>query len=135
MRALISVYDKENIVEFARELVALDWEIISTGGTFKTLKENNIPVKEVEEVTGQREILSGRVKTLHPKIHGGILFRRDNKDDKKTIEEEQIKPIDMIVNNLYPFENCLREGKDHETLIENIDIGGPSMIRAAAKKL
>lgn len=133
MRALISVYDKENIVEFAGELVALDWEIISTGGTFKTLKENNIPVKEVEEVTGQREILSGRVKTLHPKIHGGILFRRDNKDDKKTIEEEQIKPIDMIVNNLYPFENCLREGKDHETLIENIDIGGPSMIRAAAK--
>ena len=133
MRALISVFDKENIVEFAEELVGLGWEIISTGGTFKKLKENNIPVKEVEEVTGQREILGGRVKTLHPLIHGGILFRRDKEDDLKTVKEEGISSIDMVVNNLYPFEKVLSQTKDQEKLIENIDIGGPSMIRAAAK--
>lgn len=133
MRALISVYDKKNIVNFAKKLVGKNWEIISTGGTYKILKEEGLPVKEVSEITNSREILSGRVKTLHPNIHGGILYRRDNEEDLKTISEEEILSIDMVVNNLYPFEESLNANKDHADMIENIDIGGPSMIRACAK--
>ncbi|WP_308533943.1 bifunctional phosphoribosylaminoimidazolecarboxamide formyltransferase/IMP cyclohydrolase [uncultured Peptoniphilus sp.] len=133
MRALISVYDKEGIVEFANNLIGLGWEIISTGGSYKTLCQNKVPCKEVQEITGQREIFGGRVKTLHPKIHGGILYRRDEEEDQKILQEEKILPIDMVVNNLYPFEMCLNEGKSHDELIEKIDIGGPAMIRAAAK--
>lgn len=133
-RALISVFEKEKIVEFARELINLGWEIISTGGTYKLLKSNDIKVIEVYEVTGFKEILNGRVKTLHPFIHGGILYRRDDENHVNTANEIGISSIDMVVNNLYPFEKVLNsENNSHENLIENIDIGGPSMIRAAAK--
>lgn len=133
-RALISVFDKEGIVDFTKELVALGWEIISTGGTSKILNEAGINVMEVEEVTNFPEMLDGRVKTLNPFIHGGLLYRRDNDEHVKKIREMKIEPIDMVVNNLYPFEETIkRPGVSHEEIIENIDIGGPSMIRAAAK--
>lgn len=133
-RALISVYNKEKIVEFSKSLVELGWELISTGGTYNLLKEANIPVLEVEEVTKFPEILDGRVKTLSPYIHGGLLFRREVEEDIEKIEEMGIIPIDMVVNNLYPFEETLKkDGVSHEEIIENIDIGGPSMIRAGAK--
>lgn len=132
--ALISVYDKEGIVDFTRELVGFGWRIISTGGTFNHLKENNIEVTDVNEITDFPEILDGRVKTLHPKVHGGILYRRDLKDHVNTIKEHGISSIDMVVNTLYPFEETLNNmDSTHEELIEKIDIGGPSMIRAAAK--
>ena len=133
MRALISVFDKEGIVDFAKELANRNWEIISTGGTFKKLKDAGIDVISVDSVTGFPEILDGRVKTLNPKIHGGILARRDIKEHMETLKNEGIDAIDMVVNNLYPFEEKLLDKADHETMIENIDIGGPSMIRAAAK--
>ncbi len=133
-RALISVFDKTGIVEFARELVNLNWEIISTGGTYKKLQEENIPVTEVTEITEFPECFDGRVKTLHPKIHGGILSLRDNKSHVEKMEELNIQAIDMVVCNLYPFKETLqKEGVSHEDIIENIDIGGPSMLRAAAK--
>ena len=133
-RALISVYDKKGIVEFAKSLRALNWEIISTGGTSKVLKEANIDIIEIEEVTNFPEILDGRVKTLNPNIHGGILYKRDNEEHINTLEKLNINSIDMVVNNLYPFEETIkRSNVSHEEIIENIDIGGPSMIRAAAK--
>ncbi len=133
-RALISVYDKKGIVEFSKELKELGWEIVSTGGTKKTLETAGIEVTDIEKVTNFKEVFDGRVKTLNPYIHGGILFRRDNSEDLETLEELNIKPIDLVVNNLYPFkETLLKEGVTHEEVIENIDIGGPSMIRAAAK--
>jgi len=133
-RALIGVYNKTGIVEFVRGLVSLGWEIVSTGGTAKSLKDNGIEVIEVEEVTGFPESFEGRVKTLHPKIHGGILAIRDNKLHKETMEQFHITPIDMVVCNLYPFkETMTKDSVSHEEIIENIDIGGPSMLRAAAK--
>lgn len=133
-RALISVFDKEGIVDFVKELVALNWEIISTGGTSKALKEAGINVIEVDEVTNFPEMLDGRVKTLNPYIHGGLLYRRDNESHVEKVKEMNIQAIDMVVNNLYPFEETIKiEGVTHEEIIENIDIGGPSMIRAAAK--
>lgn len=133
-RALISVYDKTGIVEFSKSLIELGWEIVSTGGTYKLLKQENITVLEINEVTNVKEMLDGRVKTLHPLIHGGILYRRENQKHVETIKNENIHPVDMVVNNLYPFEKVLNsENNSHENLIENIDIGGPSMIRAAAK--
>ncbi len=133
-RALISVYDKEGIVEFSRELKTLGWEIISTGGTYRALKEAGIEVLEVESITEFPEILDGRVKTLHPFIHGGLLYKRDDSNHVATVEKMKIKPIDMVVNNLYPFEETIKKiGVSQEEIIENIDIGGPSMIRAAAK--
>lgn len=133
-RALISVFHKDGIVEFALELKKLGWEIVSTGGTFKILKDAGIEVIEVEDVTKFPEILDGRVKTLNPYIHGGLLYRRDDENHVKTIEDMQIKGIDIVVNNLYPFEETIKKpGATHEEIIENIDIGGPSMIRAAAK--
>lgn len=131
--ALISVYDKDNIVEFSKELIKLGWNIVSTGGTFKLLKENSIDVMEVSDLTDFPEILGGRVKTLNPKIHGGILHRRDSKEDLATIENLGIRSIDLVVNNLYPFEEKLNSSASQEEIIENIDIGGPTMIRAAAK--
>ncbi len=131
--ALISVYDKSGVVEFAKGLQELGYGIISTGGSFKLLNDNGIDVKEVSQVTKFPEMLAGRVKTLHPKIHAGILYRRDEEGDVKTLEEMGIGPIDLVVNNLYPFEEMLALDKDEKTMIENIDIGGPSMIRAAAK--
>ncbi|ABK61189.1 MULTISPECIES: bifunctional phosphoribosylaminoimidazolecarboxamide formyltransferase/IMP cyclohydrolase [Clostridium] len=132
-RALISVFNKEGIVDFAKFLVNKGVEIISTGGTYKHLKENNIPVTEVNEVTGFDEILDGRVKTLHPAIHGGILAIRDNKEHMSIIENKGIKPIDMVVVNLYPFFEKVKEDLEFQEKIEFIDIGGPTMIRAAAK--
>lgn len=132
-RALISVFDKRGIVDFAKELVELGWQIISTGGTFAELKNAGIDVVEIEEVTDFPEILNGRVKTLNPYIHGGILYKRDDEKHVKTLEDMNISSIDMVVNNLYPFEETMLKGKGHDEIIENIDIGGPSMIRAAAK--
>lgn len=131
--ALVSVYDKSGIVDFCKKLIDLDYRIISTGGTYRLLKDE-MEVMEVNELTGFKEILDGRVKTLHPFIHGGILYRRDEKEHLSVVEELGISSIDIVVNNLYPFESVLLDNtKTHEDLIENIDIGGPSMIRAAAK--
>ncbi|EOD00156.1 bifunctional phosphoribosylaminoimidazolecarboxamide formyltransferase/IMP cyclohydrolase [Caldisalinibacter kiritimatiensis] len=133
-RALISVYDKTGVVEFAKKLVGLGWEIISTGGTARKLTEAGIDVIDVSEVTEFPECFDGRVKTLHPKIHGGLLAIRDNKEHVEGMDKLGIKPIDMVVNNLYPFkETILKKDVTHEEIIENIDIGGPSMLRAAAK--
>ena len=131
-RALISVSDKTGVVDFARGLHELGVEIISTGGTMKAIADAGIPVKSVSEVTGFPEMMDGRVKTLHPKVHGGILGRRGQ--DDAIMEEHQIQPIDMVVVNLYPFaQTVAREGCSLEDAVENIDIGGPSMVRAAAK--
>ena len=133
-RALISVSDKTGIVDFAKDLTDLGVEIISTGGTYKLLKENNVPVIEVSDVTGFPEMLDGRVKTLHPMIHGGLLARRDLPEHMAAIADKGIGPIDMVVVNLYPFkQTVLKDENDLENIVENIDIGGPSMIRAAAK--
>ncbi|BES73323.1 bifunctional phosphoribosylaminoimidazolecarboxamide formyltransferase/IMP cyclohydrolase [Marinobacter nanhaiticus D15-8W] len=131
-RALISVSDKTGIVEFARALSGRNVEILSTGGTFRLLKDNGIAVTEVSDHTGFPEMMAGRVKTLHPKIHGGILGRRGT--DDAVMDEHGIKPIDMVVVNLYPFEDAVAKPDcDLPTAIENIDIGGPTMVRAAAK--
>ena len=133
-RTLISVYDKTGIVSFARELDKLGIEIISTGGTLETLKEGGIRfVKHVSEVTEFPEILEGRVKTEHPKLMGGILALRDRKEQLNDLERHGIEPIDMVVCNMYPFEKVTDKGADLKTALENIDIGGPNMIRAAAK--
>ena len=132
-RALISVYNKEGILEFAKFLERNNVEIISTGGTYKHLKDNGIKVKEVSEVTNFEEILDGRVKTLHPAIHGGILAIRNNKEHMDTIKNKNIQPIDMVIVNLYPFFEKIGKGLSLEEQIEFIDIGGPTMIRAAAK--
>ncbi|NFA61376.1 bifunctional phosphoribosylaminoimidazolecarboxamide formyltransferase/IMP cyclohydrolase [Clostridium sporogenes] len=132
-RALISVFDKEGILDLAKFLENENVEIISTGGTYKYLKENGVKVIEIEEVTGFPEMLDGRVKTLNPLIHGGILAIRDNKEHMNTIEEKGIKPIDMVVVNLYPFFNKVEEDLSFDEKVEFIDIGGPTMIRAAAK--
>ena len=131
-RALISVSDKSGVVDFCRELHQLGIELLSTGGTAKTLMEHHIPVTEVSDYTGFPEMMDGRVKTLHPKVHGGILGRRGI--DDAVMAANAIKPIDMVVVNLYPFEQTIANPLcDFETAIENIDIGGPTMIRAAAK--
>lgn len=132
MRALISLTDKTNVDYLAKELERLGFELISTGGTYKAIKEAGVEVKEIEELTKFPEILDGRVKTLSPYVHGGILYKRDNKDHVKTVEENDIKSIDLVVVNLYDFQNALKS-KDHDLITENIDIGGPSMIRSAAK--
>lgn len=133
-RALISVSNKENITEFAKGLVELGYEIISTGGTLKAIQDANIEAKAVDEITGFPEIMDGRVKTLHPLIHGGLLGKRSNLDHMKQMEENNISPIDMVVVNLYPFKETLQKpGVTNEEIIENIDIGGPTMLRSAAK--
>jgi phosphoribosylaminoimidazolecarboxamide formyltransferase/IMP cyclohydrolase len=133
-RALISVFDKTGLVPFAKALAAANVEILSTGGTAKTLREANIPVTDVSDYTGFPEMLDGRVKTLHPKVHGGLLFRRDLPDHVNACKENDVKPIDLVVVNLYPFEQTVaRPGVTLEEAIENIDIGGPSMLRSAAK--
>ncbi|MDP1970092.1 MAG: bifunctional phosphoribosylaminoimidazolecarboxamide formyltransferase/IMP cyclohydrolase, partial [Methylobacter sp.] len=131
-RALVSVSDKSGIVDFCLELHQLGIEILSTGGTAKTLAEHNIPATEVSDYTGFPEMMDGRVKTLHPKVHGGILARRGI--DDAVMAANGINPIDMVVVNLYPFEQTIANPDcDLDTAIENIDIGGPTMIRAAAK--
>ena len=132
-RALISVSNKKGIVKFASALNSVGIKIISTGGTFSELKKANIEVKDVSSVTNFPEILDGRVKTLHPKIHGGLLNIRSNKNHQKTIDEQKIENIDLLIVNLYPFEDTIKNKSDYKTCIENIDIGGPAMIRAAAK--
>jgi phosphoribosylaminoimidazolecarboxamide formyltransferase / IMP cyclohydrolase len=133
-RALISVYDKTGIAEFARDLAALNVEIVSTGGTAKLLRDAGVRVRDISDLTGWPEMLGGRVKTLHPKVHGGILFQRGKDEDRKQTAEHGIGPIDLVVVNLYPFSaTAAKPGVTPEELIENIDIGGPAMIRSAAK--
>jgi phosphoribosylaminoimidazolecarboxamide formyltransferase/IMP cyclohydrolase len=133
-RALISVFDKSGLTEFVRQLAACGVEIVSTGGTAKLLREAGISVRDVSELTGWPEMLGGRVKTLHPKVHGGILFRRKEAGDLAQTAEHKIAPIDLVVVNLYPFEaTAARPDLTSEELIENIDIGGPTMVRSAAK--
>ncbi len=133
MRALLSVSDKEGIVEFGKELEKLGFELLSTGGTFKLLKENGIKVVEVSEFTKSPELFEGRVKTLHPKIHGGILHKRSDENHIKQAKVNEILGIDLVCVNLYPFKKTTIMSDDFDEIIENIDIGGPAMIRSAAK--
>src|SRR5512133_171462 len=134
MNALISVSDKTGIVEFARALHALGIRLVSTGGTAKLLADQGLPVTEVAQVTDFPEMLDGRVKTLHPKVHGGLLARRDRPEHMASLEAHGIATIDLLVVNLYPFEATVaRSGCTLEDAIENIDIGGPAMVRSAAK--
>ena len=133
-RALLSVSDKNGLIPFARELVALGFELVSTGGTARTLREASLAVKDVSEITGFPEMLDGRVKTLHPVVHGGLLARRDVPEHMQAIADHDIGTIDLVVVNLYPFrETAARPNVHAEEVIENIDIGGPSMLRSAAK--
>ncbi len=133
-RAILSVTDKTGLVEFARKLADMGVELISTGGTAKLLRDSGVGVKDISELTGFPEMLDGRVKTLHPKVHGGILHRRGNPTHCNAVAEHGIHPIDLVVVNLYAFEKtAAKPGVQFEELIENIDIGGPSMIRSAAK--
>src|SRR5689334_10874724 len=133
-RALISVSVKTGIVDLARELAHFDVEIISTGGTAKALRDAGLTVRDISEITGFPEMMDGRVKTLHPRVHGGLLAVRDNTDHIAAMQRHEIQPIDLVVVNLYPFaETIKREGVTREEAIEQIDIGGPAMIRSAAK--
>ncbi|HWL13794.1 MAG TPA: bifunctional phosphoribosylaminoimidazolecarboxamide formyltransferase/IMP cyclohydrolase, partial [Ureibacillus sp.] len=133
-RALISVSNKDGILEFAKELVALDYEILSTGGTKKMLQDNNVPVTAVDEVTKFPEILDGRVKTLNPLIHGGLLGKFDDPSHQAQMNEHGIEPIEIVCVNLYPFvETISKPNVTWDDAIENIDIGGPTMLRSAAK--
>ena len=132
-RALVSATNKEGIVEFCQGLSELGFEIVSTGGTLKKLTDAGINAIAIDEVTKFPEMLDGRVKTLHPMVHGGLLYRRDLESHVQTINEYGIKPIDLVCVNLYEFEKALRADKPLPDMIENIDIGGPSMIRSAAK--
>ncbi len=135
MRAIISIYDKTGIVDFARRLVESGVELISTGGTYRVLSEDGgLPVRQVSDVTGSPEILDGRVKTLHPRIHGGLLARRNDPEHMKELEEQSIQPFDLVVVNLYPFMETVRKpGVGLDEALENIDIGGPTLLRAGAK--
>ena len=134
MRALLSVSDKRGVVEFARDLAALGWELVSTGGTAETLRQAGLAVIPIERVTGFPEMMDGRVKTLHPKVHGGLLARRAHPGDRAALAEHGITPIDLVAVNLYPFrETVAKPGVSFEQAIEQIDIGGPSMLRSAAK--
>src|ERR1043166_7178366 len=132
-RALLSVSNKDGIVDLARGLVARGFELVSTGGTARALAAAGLPVTNVSDVTGFPEMMDGRVKTLHPKLHGGILALRDNREHVAKMEEHGILPIDLVVVNLYPFQATVARGAAFEEIVENIDIGGPSMVRAAAK--
>ncbi len=132
-RALLSVSDKTGIVDLGKRLQTCGWEILSTGGTQKALKDAGIPVTPVEDVTQSPECFGGRVKTMHPKIMGGILMRRDNPSDVKEAQEQGIEPIDLVVVNLYPFEDAVKKNLEQSALIEQIDIGGPTLLRSAAK--
>jgi phosphoribosylaminoimidazolecarboxamide formyltransferase/IMP cyclohydrolase len=133
-RALISVSDKTGLVEaFAKALADRGVELLSTGGTATMLRDTGLQVTDVADVTGFPEMMDGRVKTLHPKVHGGLLALRDKAEHRAAMEEHGIGAIDLLVVNLYPFEETVAGGADYATAIENIDIGGPAMIRAAAK--
>src|SRR5438046_4089693 len=134
VRALLSVSDKRGIVELARELVALGWEIVSTGGTAEALRQAGLPVIPIDAVTGFPEMMEGRVKTLHPKVHGGLLARRAHPGDRAALQQHGITPIDLVAVNLYAFrETVAKPNVAFEHAIEQIDIGGPSMLRSAAK--
>src|SRR5271165_1840856 len=133
VRALISVSDKTGLIDFARGLAGFGIELVSTGGTRKALADAGLPVRDVSDVTGFPELMDGRVKTLHPKIHGGLLAIRENPEHEAAMLAHGIDPIDLLVVNLYPFEATIARGADWDEAIENIDIGGPAMIRAAAK--
>src|ERR687886_2193657 len=132
-RALISVLDKRGVAAFARKLHKMGFEIISTGGTAKALEEARVPVVPVSEVTGAPEMLGGRVKTLHPRIHGGILADLEDPDQVIELVNHEIGPIDLVCVNLYPFEETVADGASEKEALEQIDIGGPAMLRAAAK--
>ena len=132
-RALISLSDKSGLDELAAGLARHDVEIVSTGGTAAKLRELGAEVRDISDLTGFPEMMDGRVKTLHPKVHGGLLGVRDNPEHVAAMEEHEIAPIDLVVVNLYPFLNTVMSGADRDTIIENIDIGGPSMVRSAAK--
>jgi len=132
-RALLSVSDKTGLIEFARALNKAGVQLISTGGTAKSIAMAGIPVRDVSEITGFPEIMDGRVKTLHPSVHGGLLAIRDDAEHQAAMEEHDIAAIDLLVVNLYPFEDVRRGGADYPSIVENIDIGGPAMVRAAAK--
>src|SRR5271166_1705760 len=132
-RALISVSDKTGLIDFARALAGHGIELVSTGGTRKALDDAGLPARDVGDLTGFPEMMDGRVKTLHPAVHGGLLAIRDNAEHAAAMRAHSIVPIDLLVVNLYPFESTVAQGADFATCIENIDIGGPAMIRAAAK--
>src|SRR5262249_7671238 len=133
-RALISVYEKAGVAELARGLADLGWELVSSGGTAAHLEELGLEVSRVEDVTGAPEMLGGRVKTLHPRIHGGILARRDREDDLAVLADQEIEPFDLVCVNLYPFSSVAgRRDRTEQEIVEMIDVGGPSMLRAAAK--
>src|SRR5712692_1034748 len=132
-RALISVSDKTALIDFARALAGYGIELVSTGGTRKALGDAGLAALDVSELTDFPEMMDGRVKTLHPAVHGGLLAIRDNNDHAAAMQKHGIRPIDLLVVNLYPFESTVAQGADFATCIENIDIGGPAMIRAAAK--
>ncbi len=132
-RALLSVSDKEGIVEFAKNLNKSGFEIVSTGGTYKLLKENEVNVLKIEKITKFPECLEGRVKTLNPFVHGGILYKRDKKSHQKEVKDLGVEPIDLVCVNLYPFKEAIKKTDNFEEIIENIDIGGPTMVRSAAK--
>lgn len=132
-RALISVYDRTGLAEFVHGLDALGWEIVASGGTAAAIRKTGVAALEIEEVTGAAEMLDGRVKTLHPAIHGGLLARRDDPEHLRTLAERGIGTIDLVANNLYPFAATLARTSDRDEIVENIDIGGPTLLRAAAK--
>ena len=133
-RSIISVTDKSGVSEFAKELSKFGVEILSTGGTARILRDAGVKVKDISEYTGFPEMMDGRVKTLHPKVHGGLLALRDNPNHANAMREHGIEPIDLVVVNLYQFEKTVqRQGVTLEEAVENIDIGGPSMLRSAAK--
>jgi phosphoribosylaminoimidazolecarboxamide formyltransferase/IMP cyclohydrolase len=132
-RALISVSDKTGLIDFARALTAQGIALVSTGGTCKAIADAGLKVQDVSDLTGFPEMMDGRVKTLHPKVHGGLLAIRDNAEHKASMRDHGIAPIDLLVVNLYPFEATIAKGAGYDDCIENIDIGGPAMIRAAAK--
>src|SRR6476469_8369872 len=134
MRALLSVSDKSGLVDFARGLSELGWELVSTGGTARAIRDATIPVRDVSDVTGFPEMMDGRVKTLHPMVHGGLLARRDVAEHVAAMREHGIEPFDLVVVNLYPFrQTAARRGVAPDDVVEQIDIGGPSMLRSAAK--
>src|SRR6185437_15032339 len=133
-RALLSVSDKTGLVEFAQALARMGWELVSTGGTARVLREAGLAPIDVSRVTGVPEMLDGRVKTLHPAVHGGLLARRDLPEHMKTLGEQGITPIDLLAVSLYPFrQTAARPGVTADEVIEQIDIGGPAMIRSASK--
>jgi phosphoribosylaminoimidazolecarboxamide formyltransferase / IMP cyclohydrolase len=132
-RALLSVYRKDGIVELARGLVARGFEIISTGGTAQELRRGHVKVLGISEVTNFPEILDGRVKSLHPSIHAAILARLDEESHRQALDDHHIKPVNVVVVNLYPFEDKVAKGAPFLEAVENVDIGGPTLVRAAAK--